>query len=147
MADDVLQYTVTDHATGTRYVVGTVPPEKFVQHLRKHNPRALGAAPAGPISPAGAVTISTEVTTTQTVTEDPEDTGPAVYPEGAPDDTWTVKDLRAWAKANDLTLGEAKVKPQILEVIAEHLGETSPTVDEASNEEHDDTRPDSPESE
>ena len=31
--------------------------------------------------------------------------------------------------------------------IAEHLGETSPTVDEPSNEEHDDTRPDSPESE
>ncbi|MEU6033467.1 hypothetical protein ABZ825_41850, partial [Streptomyces tauricus] len=103
--------------------------------------------PPGPPPPPGAETISTEVTTTQTVTEDPEDTGPAVYPEGAPDDTWTVKDLRAWAKANDLTLGEAKVKPQILEVIAEHLGETSPTVDESSNEEHDDTRTDSPESE
>ncbi len=46
----------------------------------------------------------------------PEDTGP-VFPEGAPVEAWTVKQLTAWAKAHEVDLGGAKSKPEILAVV------------------------------
>lgn len=40
------------------------------------------------------------------------------FPEGAPSEDWTVKQLKAWAKVNEVDLGEAKSKPEILAVVA-----------------------------
>lgn len=50
------------------------------------------AAPAGPARPAGEL----------------------------PTEDWTVKELREYAKAHEVTLGEAKAKDQILAVLAEN---------------------------
>ena len=41
------------------------------------------------------------------------------FPEGDIDDTWTVKQLKAYAKAEDIDLGDAKTKADILSKIAE----------------------------
>lgn len=40
------------------------------------------------------------------------------FPAGDPVEAWKVDELRAWAKANNITLGEAKNKPDILAAIA-----------------------------
>lgn len=40
-------------------------------------------------------------------------------PEGDVDDTWTVKQLKAYAKAEGVDLGDAKTKSDILSKIAE----------------------------
>lgn len=48
-----------------------------------------------------------------------------------PSDDWTVKELRDYAKAHSITLGAAKAKPEILEVIAEHAAGEAPVGDGA----------------
>ena len=128
MADDVLQYTV--HVDGVAYHRGTTPPADVAKKIT--NPNVWGGPVQAAAPAAGALTLTTAVT--QTVTEDPDaqdDAGQPAYPEGLPDDTWTVKDLRAWSKAQELVLGEAKTKDQILEVIAAHLASASAEADPA----------------
>ena len=50
-----------------------------------------------------------------------QDQAPAARPDGEPpSDGWTVKELRDYAKANGITLGEAKAKDAILAVLADH---------------------------
>ena len=124
--NDVLQQNVW--LGDVLYRRGTTPPADVAKKIT--NPNVWGgpipvAAPA-----AGALTLSTPTTT---VVQDPEgDVEPEpVHPEGLPDDSWTVKDLRAWSKAQELVLGEAKNKDQILEVIAAHLASASAEADPA----------------
>lgn len=97
--------------------IGTTPPPEVAKKIA--NPDVWGEAAVVPSQQPGAVTITTGPTSTTVETDDEE---LAEFPDGDPDDTWSVKDMRAWAKANELTLGEAKAKPQILAKIAEHLG-------------------------
>lgn len=115
--NDVLQQNVW--LGDVLYRRGTTPPADVAKKIT--NPNVWGGPIAVVAPTAGALTLSTPTTT---VVQDPEDDASEtpVYPQGLPDDSWTVKDLRAWAKDNDLTLGEAKAKPQILEAIAAHLG-------------------------
>lgn len=56
-----------------------------------------------------------------------EPQGPA-FPEGTPDESWKGPQLKAYAKAKDITLGGAKKVDEILTVILEHLkqGESMP---------------------
>lgn len=110
------------------YRRGTTPPTDVAKKIT--NPNVWGGPIAVVVPAAGAVTLSTP---TGAVVQDPEDDAgeTPVYPEGLPDDSWTVKDLRAWSKAQELVLGEAKNKDQILEVIAAHLASASAEADPA----------------
>lgn len=47
---------------------------------------------------------------------EPESDG---FPEGDIDDTWTVKQLKAYAESEGIDLGDAKTKADILSKIAE----------------------------
>lgn len=38
-------------------------------------------------------------------------------PSGAPAESWTVPQLKAWAKAHDVDLGDAKTKPDIVALV------------------------------
>jgi hypothetical protein len=52
--------------------------------------------------------------------EDPEKSEDSDdLPDGDVNDTWTVKQLKAYAKAEDIDLGDAKTKADILSKIAE----------------------------
>lgn len=112
----VLAYSV--HVDGVHYRPGTTPPEDVIAKIT--NPRAFRTA----VAPADGDAAQS--------LQPPADPGaPAEYPDGAPDDTWTVKDLRAWAKAHDVVLGEAKNKPDILKVVAAATAGQEPGTPEA----------------
>lgn len=52
--------------------------------------------------------------------EEPDDeSGSDGLPDGDIDETWTVKQLKAYAKAEEIDLGDAKTKTDILSKIAE----------------------------
>ncbi|MFF5022358.1 hypothetical protein [Micrococcus luteus] len=99
------------HIGGTTYPAGSIPPEHIADRIT--DPRAWHDPDAAPITtPAAAA-----------------EPGPApdpaghLYPAGAPDEGWTVKDLRAWADAHGLDLKDVSRKAQILEVIDAHPAE------------------------
>lgn len=53
---------------------------------------------------------------------------PAARADGEPpSEDWTVKELRDYAKARSITLGDAKAKDAILAVLAEHAAGGTPT--------------------
>ena len=43
----------------------------------------------------------------------------AAFPDGAPDESWKVAELKAWAKAHDCALGDATKKADILSAITD----------------------------
>lgn len=49
--------------------------------------------------------------------DEPEPTAPEI-PEGDPDDSWSVKQLRAYAREHDVDLGGATRKDDILDALA-----------------------------
>lgn len=59
---------------------------------------------------------------------------PAARADGEPpSEDWTVKELRDYAKARSITLGDAKAKDAILAVLAEHTAGDAPAGDGADD--------------
>lgn len=94
---------------------------------------AVAYGPTSSIPPAIAARITNpKVWTDSEAPADPapgvQDDGPVRDPDDLPAADWTVKELRDFAKAKGVVLGEAKAKDAILAVLAEQ-GLTAPDPD------------------
>ena len=90
------------HVNGSVYGPGDTVPADVAKLIT--NPKAWAAS-----APAAAA----EATAAPAAAPAPA----APVPQGTPDEEWTVRELRDYAKANGITLGEAKTKDAILDVL------------------------------
>jgi hypothetical protein len=74
------------------------------------DPRRPGAKRIEETSPTAGVPIPVQATSSPAPTADG-------YPEGAPSETWTVKQLKKYTEAHGIDLEGARTKPEILAVV------------------------------
>lgn len=109
--------TRTVYVDGVAYGPASAIPEDVAKRIT--NPKVWADADAPTPAPAGVVAVP----------------GPQRPADEPPSDEWTVRELKDFAKAQGIALGDARAKDQILAVLAEAGHGADPAGDDAGEEE------------